>query len=184
MSPQATSLARRVAGWVLVAVVALAALYGLQQLIASRDSSNIDRAAGPGALEPDQGHAHLAPGTKPPKPYASDPPTSGPHVPVTVRRDRTALSDDALLHALELGNVVLFYGSDRPPAALVRLQSDASGPFDPALVAAGGQVILAPRPGVNGVIAVAWRRLLHVPAATDPQLSPFVDAWLGRGAGG
>jgi hypothetical protein len=42
-------------------------------------------------------------------------------------------------------------------------------------------VILAQRQGVNGVIALAWTRLVHVPSASDPQLRAFALFWLGQG---
>src|SRR4029077_18079026 len=70
-----------------------------------------------GVQFPDLGHAHLQPGARQPG-YNSDPPTSGAHVPVPVTRDGAELSDDQLLQALEVGDVVLMYGSDQPPARL------------------------------------------------------------------
>jgi hypothetical protein len=98
-----------------------------------------------------------------------------------VRRDATELSTDQILHALEQGNVVLVYGSGSPPPGLRRLAEDVSGgPFDPALVPAGQSVLLARRPGTNGVVALAWRHLLRAPAANDPELARFAEFWLGR----
>ena len=104
--------------------------------------------------------------------------------PAPIGRDAVALSEDQLLHALELGDVVLLYGTRSPPPQLRALQDEVSGPFDPVLAANGAAVILAPRPGTDGVTALAWRRILRAPSASDPAIEDFADYWLGRGAGG
>jgi Protein of unknown function (DUF3105) len=129
----------------------------------------------------DLGDGTLPPGSKPPR-YDSQPPTSGPHVPVAVRRDDAALSDNQLLQALALGDVVVLYGPRTPPQNLRALATSAAAPFSPALAAAGQAVILARRPGTAGLLGLAWTRLVHVHSATDPQLRSFILFWLGRGA--
>jgi hypothetical protein len=167
---------------VAVVLLAAAAFVGLISLVASRDSSQLGGTSEPGVLEPDRGAERLgadAPAT--PASPPADPPTSGPHKPEPVTRDNAELSDDQLLEALRLGNVVIAYDADDPPPALVRLQSDTAGPFDPELAAAGQAVILALRPGVGGVIALAWRRKLAVDSPDDPKLHDFVEAYLGQG---
>ena len=90
----------------------------------------------------------------------------------------------ALLEALRAGNVVLVYGSPRPPEPLRTLADEVAGPFDPALASAGQAVILARRPGTRGVSALSWSRVLRAASATDPRLRDFAEAWLGRGAAG
>jgi hypothetical protein len=162
-----------------IAGLASAACVALVWILATRDSSSVQAPRGPGVLQPDHGHAHdRAAAPSPP----DDPPTSGAHRPVLVTRDATALSDDALLHALELGDVVLAYDAPRPPAALRSVQRAVAGPFDSELAAAGQAVILDRRRGVHGVIALAWRRELRADDSSDPRLRDFADAWLGRGA--
>jgi Protein of unknown function (DUF3105) len=167
-----------------VGLLAAALCAVLVVVLAGRDASAVQPAAGPGVLEPDRGAQHLGAGApRAPASGPSAPPTSGPHRVVAVTRDRAELSDDQLLSALELGNVVLAYADPRPPAALVQLQRAVAGPFDRDLVAAGQAMILDRRPGVRGVIALAWRRRLDVASAKDPQLRPFAEAWLGQGPG-
>ena len=56
------------------------------------------------------------------------------------------------------------------------------GSFTPALAAAGQAVILARRPGTDGLIGLAWTRMLRVSAAQDPALREFIQGFLGRGA--
>jgi hypothetical protein len=156
-------------------VVVLAGLAGLLLVFSARDEPEIAAApAGPGALQPDRGARHVAE-TETPLPAA--PPTSGPHAPVLVTRDRRALTTDELLHALELGNVVLLYPGRTPPASLVSVQEEVAGPFDAELAAAGQAVVLAPHDGP--MRALAWRRVLETddPAA----LREFAEAWLGVG---
>lgn len=106
-----------------------------------------------------------------------------PQTPAGIRRDAVALTDDQVLHALQLGDVVLVYGTAAPPAALKALQNKVAGPFDPVLAENGAAVILARRAGTDGVVALAWRRILRAPSASAPALEDFVDYWLGRGAG-
>jgi hypothetical protein len=159
-----------------IAGLAAAACLVLITILANRDSSGVTKASGPGTLEPDRGSAHVN-GPRTPASPPDDPPTSGPHRPEAVTRDGVPLSDDQLLEALHLGNVVFAY--DGSPAELKKIQDEISGPFDPELAAAGQAVILDRRPGVKGVIALAWRRELR---SGDPErLREFADAWLGQG---
>ena len=177
---------RQAGGVLLTAAVALGGVILLLLFFQSRDDSQLRRSepvpAGPGQLFPDQGHAH----ERPSKPYASDPPTSGPHAAEPIRSDEdgTRLTDDQILHALELGDVVLLYGTPRAPAALRALARRVAGPFDPALAASGQAVVLGRRAGVEGVTALAWRHLLTASSASDPALERFAQFWLGRGTAG
>jgi hypothetical protein len=156
--------------------LAAAACLVLITILANRDSSGVTKASGPGTLMPDRGSQHVN-GPQTPASPPDDPPTSGPHRPEKVTRDQTPLSDDQLLEALHLGNVVFAY--DGSPAELRKIQDEISGPFDPELAAAGQAVILDRRPGVEGTIALAWRRELR---SDDPaRLREFADAWLGQG---
>jgi len=169
---------RRVLVVVLGVVVAVAGLVGLMLLISSRDDSQLSAApAGPGELQPDRGASHDAPA----EPAGATPPTSGTHRPDLVTRDRTRLTDDQILHALELGNVVILYNAPDPGTGLEQLQEEVSGPFDAELAAAGQAVILARRAGAGPATALAWRRVLQTDDPTDPELREFAEAWLGRG---
>jgi hypothetical protein len=96
--------------------------------------------------------------------------------------DNQQLSDNQLLEALELGDVVVFYGTRAPPAGLGKLASSLAAPFTPALAAAGQAVVTARRPGTTGLIALAWAHMLRVARPSDPLLGTFIDYWLGRGA--
>jgi Protein of unknown function (DUF3105) len=171
-----------------IVVASLALAFGLIALLsgffAGRDQAGVSAVAtGPGRALPDLGHAHLRPGAPHPR-YASDPPTSGAHVPVAVRHDERRLSTDQLLQALELGDVVVMYGGRKPPPGLPTLASSLAPPFTPALVAAGQAVILARRPGTRGLLGLAWAHAISVAHPGDPRLRTFVQFWLGRGAPG
>jgi hypothetical protein len=171
-----------------IALASLALSVGLIALLsgffAGQDSAGINGGATvPGVRYPDQGHAHLTLGQLRPV-YASDPPTSGAHVPIAVTRDAAPLTDDQLLEALERGDIVIAYGTSRPPAGLEALAQDVAGGFTPALAAAGQAVILDARPGTRGLIGLAWTRMLRVGSAADPRLRAFAGQWLGRGARG
>ncbi len=137
--------------------------------------------SGPGQAFRDLGHAAL-PFRHPRLSYDSSPPTSGPHAPERVMRDGGRIDDDQLLGALQAGDVVLMYGTAAPPPGLQALAGTLAPPFSAALAAAGQAVILARRPGVTGVIGLAWTRLVRVARPGDPRLRAFANFWLGRGA--
>jgi Protein of unknown function (DUF3105) len=148
----------------------------------SRDDAGVERAAtGPGRLEPDRGARHLTDHQ-----HASVPagtlPTSGPHSVANITHDGRRLNDDQILHALELGDVVLAYSAAEPPAALRRLQRRLTGPFDAELAAAGQAVVLARIEAAGPAAGLAWRRQLEVEDPADPRLQDFAEAWLGQGA--
>jgi hypothetical protein len=156
----------------------------LSGFFAGRDQAGVSGAqTGPGQAFADLGHAALRPGQSRPA-YDSNPPTSGAHLTRAVTRAGAPLSDDQLLSALEVGDVVIVYGGGRPPAGLAELARSVAPPFTPELAASGDAVLLAPRPGTQGLVALAWAHLLRVQRASDPQLREFVRFWLGRGVAG
>ena len=171
--------------WPLVAAGALtiaAVLVALSLAVSSRDPSGVATREGPGEALADQCARHSAP----PEgfAYATSPPASGPHRPRLARGDERQLSDDELLHALELGNVVLAYDARRPPTALRRLRDDIAGPYDAELAAAGQAVLVVEHPAAEGITALAWARRLRTADAADPTLREFTEHWLGQGARG
>lgn len=170
-----------VAASLAIAIGVIALLSG--GLLAGRDQPGVTGAAvAPGVAFRNQGDAQLRPGDLRPE-YDSEPPTSGPHIPEAVTADEARLTDDQLLSALQSGDVVLMYGTPRPPAGLRALASGVAPAFTPALAASGQAVILARRPGVTGVVALAWAHMLRASSAGDPALRQFANYWLGRGVG-
>jgi hypothetical protein len=155
-------------------VVAVAGLLALAVAFNSRDDPEVASATGPGELQPDHGSGHDAAANA-----DEELPTSGPHREALVTRDKRRLTNDQILHALELGNVVILY--DGPPPT--RVQDEVAGPFDAEVAAAGQAVILARRDGAGPATALAWRHLYRASDANDPGLREFAEAWLGRGLG-
>jgi Protein of unknown function (DUF3105) len=165
-------------------VLSIGLILLLSGYFAGRDQAAVSGGtSGPGQAFSDLGHAALSPGQPRPS-YNSNPPTSGPHVPEAVPHDGATVNDDRLLQALQLGNVVIVYGTPKPPAGLTKFAGTAAPPFTPALAATGDAVILARRPGTTGLVALAWTHLLRVSSPSNPQLDQFVSFWLGRGAPG
>jgi hypothetical protein len=181
----------RLARWLERLAILLAALalsVGLIILLsgffAGRDQAGVSGSAtGPGQAFADLGHAALRPGQTRPA-YNSDPPTSGAHVTQAIGRAGAPLNVDQLLSALQVGDIVILYGGNRPPAGLQPLARSVAPPFSPELAATGDAVILARRPGTAGVLALAWAHMLRVGRVSDPALRQFVGFWLGRGAPG
>lgn len=155
-------------------VIVVAGVGGLIMLLQSRDDAGIETAAqGPGELEPDRGFAHDADGEAGA--------TTGPHRDELITRDARALTPDQILHALELGDVVITYPGGSPPRELLDLQQEVSGRFDAETAAAGQAVVLAEGDELE---ALAWRRRLRVKDPADPALREFAEHWLGLGAPG
>jgi hypothetical protein len=175
-----------------IGIASLAVAFGAIALLSgyftSHDPGGVTGSlSGPGLVYKDLGNAQLAPGAARPR-YDSNPPTSGPHVPSPVLKDRTVLTANQILTALAGGDVVLMYGGATPPPGLADLARATAGPFSPALAAAGAAVVLARLPGINGVIALAWTRMLpitgmvRVTGGDDGVLKQFIQSWLGQGA--
>jgi hypothetical protein len=176
---------RRLLALLLGTVLVAGGVFALLLVFNARDDAGVGGGApaGPGDLQPDLGSRHLEPSQHVPLEGLSDPPTSGAHHDRLPTREGR-LSPDEILHALELGDVILFYDAPRPPPELRAIQRDVSGPFDPEVAAAGQQVILARRESGKKVVAAAWRRLLAVDDPADPRLREFAEAWIGRGDSG
>ena len=172
---------RRAGIVILGGLVVVGGIIALLAVFQARDDPGLTReeASGPGQLQPDRGATH---GASAPEISAAELPASGEHAPAAAARDATDLTGDEWLHALELGNVILAYGSDEPGDALLRLQDDLAGPYDPELAAAGQSVILAHVDGLAQPTAVAWRRTLEFQDPAAPEVREFIEAWLGTGA--
>jgi hypothetical protein len=168
---------RRALPAVVGVVLAIGAVAAVFLVVTGRDDSQVAGPSGPGELQPNRGASHSGPA----EPSGDEPPTSGTHLPKPVTRDRRPISDDQLIHALELGDVVILYAGRQPDPTLVRLQDDVAGPFDAELAAAGQAVILARRSGAGAATALAWRRVLRADDPTDPNLRAFTEHWLGHG---
>lgn len=171
--------------------IAIGAVVLLSGFFNSRDQGGVTGVlSGPGLLYRDLGDATLKPGQRRPR-YDSDPPTSGAHVPTPVRSTDSVLDDNQILTALADGDVILMYGGATPPPGLAALaRSESAGPFSPPLAQAGQAVILARLPGIDGIEAVAWTRILpitgidRITARDDSILKQFIDSWLGIGSTG
>jgi hypothetical protein len=156
-------------------LVAVAGLIALAVAFNARDDPEVASApTGPGELQPDRGSGHDAVAN-----VTDEFPTSGPHREEPVTRDRRRLTDDQILHALELGNVVILYDGPAP----TQVQEEVAGPFDAEVARAGQAVILARRDGAGPATALAWRHVYRAADPSDPVLREFAEAWLGRGLG-
>jgi hypothetical protein len=156
-------------------LVAVAGLIALAVAFNARDDPEVASApTGPGELQPDRGSGHDAAAN-----VTDEFPTSGPHREEPVTRDRRRLTDDQILHALELGNVVILYDGPAP----TQVQEEVAGPFDAEVARAGQAVILARRDGAGPATALAWRHVYRAADPSDPGLREFAEAWLGRGLG-
>lgn len=125
---------------------------------------------------PSEGGGHVAQGQG--VPYQSDPPTSGPHWPTPVRAgfygDRQ--SPEMLVHALEHGNIVIYY--DVAGTETLDSLRAWAGHF----VGVWDGVVAAPKRGLRGeVILTAWHRMLRLDPFDAAAAAAFIDAYRGRG---
>jgi hypothetical protein len=126
--------------------------------------------------EPDRGNAHVAQGT----PVAEDQefPLSGPHWP---KPTASGFYDKpqpkgALIHALEHGQVVVYY--DKPGfqalSTLKRWSEELAGNWS--------GLIAVPHKGLgDDLVLTAWRHRLDLPQFNAAALAAFIDAYSGRG---
>lgn len=85
---------------------------------------------------------------------------------------------------LRAGNVELRYARAADRSALVALADREAGRDARALRETGQAVVVVRDPGAAPILARAYGRSLRASSARDPRLQEFVEAWLGRGAGG
>jgi hypothetical protein len=189
--PEVSGLSKtveRIAVVIVSLAVAIGAIVLLSGYFTAHDQGGVTGSlSGPGLVYRDLGATQLKPGAPRPK-YDSNPPTSGPYVPTPVRSDGAVLTDAQLLTALAAGDIILIYGGLTPPPGLATLARSTAGRFSAAKAALGDAVILARLPGIDGIIAMAWTRMLpitgiaQVTASNDAVLKQFIESWLGRGA--
>jgi hypothetical protein len=126
----------------------------------------------------DEGRQHIDPSVTPV--YRTDPPTSGPHYPTPTLPGfyAEAQRPGHLVHALEHGNIVIYYDPARVPATdldgLRVLAGRYTDPFD--------GVVVTPRTDAeHPVIATAWRVMLRLSRYDQRQLDSFLELFRGRG---
>ncbi len=123
--------------------------------------------------EPSAGNEHIAGRHD----YGTDFPTSGPHsaTPLQPGFYDEPLRREGLVHALEHGNIVIYYDAPSDTAMqFLRRWTDAyRGGFD--------GVIVVRHPGLGErLVLTAWRHRLELDAF-DARAALFVDALRGRG---
>jgi hypothetical protein len=126
--------------------------------------------------EPDRGNAHVAQGTA----VAQDQefPLSGPHWPKPTASGfyQEPQPKGALIHALEHGQVVVYY--DKPGfqalSTLKRWSDELAGNWS--------GLIAVPHEGLgDDLVLTAWRHRLDLPQFDAAALAAFIDAYSGRG---
>lgn len=129
-------------------------------------------------IEPqaDHGGGHLSPGET--YVYSESIPTSGRHDPSPLPPGfyKTQQRQTRLVHSLEHGNVVIYYG---------RLSSEASETVNKWVGLYGGSwdgVIAAPLPGLGEkIVLAAWNNMLRLDGFEPAAAAAFIDKFRGRG---
>jgi hypothetical protein len=110
--------------------------------------------------------------------YRTEPPTTGPHYPTPTDPGyyETRELPGNLVHALEHGNIVIYY--DRPsPKVIQTLRGWASHFQDP-----WAGVVVTPMPGISEeIILTAWTKELRLQTFDPVAAAAFIDRFRGRG---
>jgi hypothetical protein len=117
---------------------------------------------------------HVLAGGAEPESYATEPPTSGPHIPAD---PRTGVLDEPLTRPEQVGHL---------EAGGILVQHDSLDEVQLAELAqlAGDAVAIAPNPDLPApIVATAWLRTMRCSTPDLAALEAFVDAHLGRAPG-
>lgn len=125
---------------------------------------------------PSKGRVHLAPGQT--WHYGSRFPTSGSHDPMWVAAGyyREPLRATQLVHALEHGNIVIYY--DAPGAETRETLEQWAGLFSGRW---DGVVVVSKAGLGEAVVLTAWTKTLRQPRFEPAGAAAFVEAYRGRG---
>ena len=125
---------------------------------------------------PTDGRRHLDPGET--YIYRSNFPTSGPHdtVWVTPGVYGTAQKPTQVVHALEHGNIVIYY--DKPAAAGWETLTSWAELYDEQW----SGIVMTPAAGLGeAIVLTAWTKLLRLDTIDLAAAAAFIDAYRGRG---
>ncbi len=138
-------------------------------------------AGGPGRLRPDAGRDHVAEGTR--VTYTEYPPTSGPHWPrwAAWGVHPEPVPEEAFVHNLEHGGVVLLYRCPPPCPEVVRQVEEIFGTL-PRSKYGHVKVVVTPNARIKSRFALlAWTRLDEFERFDAQRIARFVQAWQDKG---
>ena len=124
----------------------------------------------------DDGQGHLRHGES--RRYRDAYPTSSAHAPIPTRPGfyNVVQPPTGLVHALEQGGIVIYYG--QPAPATIALLKDWTGLYQ----GVWDGVVAVPRPGLGqGVVLTAWQKRLRLKSFDAKSAAAFIDAFRGRG---
>ncbi|GAA3403539.1 DUF3105 domain-containing protein [Paenibacillus hodogayensis] len=156
---------RKRAGWIGGAALLVAALI---VLIANRPPKPGERVA----VMPDQ--SHIANAGSPHKPYNSDPPTSGQHLPYIAPWGvhKEPLPKELLVHNLEDAGVVIYYNGQTDEETVGKLET---------VVRRYPQYVLVNpyKEMPNAITLTAWGRIDRLDAFDEKRIVDFIKAYKG-----
>lgn len=137
--------------------------------------------AGPGLKMPDRGNTHVAQGTR--VTYPEHPPTSGTHWPrwADWGISATPVAEEAFVHNLEHGGVVILYRCPTPCADVVHELELIYRALPPSKYG-HVKVVVSPNDRLRTRFALlAWTRLDELDRLDRERILGFVRAWQDRG---
>jgi len=154
---------------------------------------NVKNDNGPGIQVPSLGNDHIRAIDTPHKPYNSDPPTSGPHVPFIAKWGiyKIPIPKELQVHNLEDGGVVIQYNCQSCDDLIAKLEAlvkrylekasqEKLKADDPSRPTRYEHLILAPYPGMDATIALtAWGRIDKLKSYDEARIMQFIEAYVG-----
>jgi hypothetical protein len=137
--------------------------------------------AGPGRKMPDRGQDHVPQGTA--ISYQEYPPTSGPHWPVWAKWGMYTepVPDEAFVHNLEHGGIVILYKCATPCPDVVRQLQETFQTLPPSKYG-HVKVVVSPNGRIKTRFALlAWTRLDEFDRFDRDRIVGFVRAWQDKG---
>jgi len=137
--------------------------------------------AGPGRKMPDRGDDHVPEGTR--VTYREYPPTSGPHWPRWAKWGiyAEAVPEEAFVHNLEHGGVVILYRCPTPCPEVVRRLEETVAAL-PKSKYGHVKVVVSPNARIRTRFALlAWTRLDEFDRFDRERIDRFVRAWQDKG---
>ncbi len=137
--------------------------------------------SGPGRKMPDRGRSHVQQGTR--ITYEEYPPTSGPHWPAWARWGvyTTPVPEEAFVHNLEHGGIVILYDCAGPCPDVVRQLQETVAALPPSQYG-HVKVVVSPNARLRTRFALlAWTRLDEFDRFDRERIVRFVRAWQDKG---
>jgi len=134
----------------------------------------------PGTVQSDEGREHVSAST--PVPYKNAVPTSGTHSvqPAQWGVSSVQLNDEALVHNMEHGGVVISYRPDADPGVVDKLEKLFSKPYSNSNFRPTKAVVMPRKDQEALIITASWQRLKEFQEYSEQELIEYYNLNIGK----